>query len=70
MVPKKFTANTTQTTAIATSIGQISSAYSLRLGQAQRQRDRGGDDDRCQPQKWMRDRASLHIRILSRRCSE
>ena len=45
MVPKKFTAKITQTIVMAQSIGQMSSAYSLRLGEPERKGEGGGDDD-------------------------
>ncbi len=64
MVPKKLTANATQTTAIARSIGHSSSAYSLLCVMPERQRQRGGDDDRLPaPEVKAAQRVAPHARL-------
>ena len=71
MVPKKLTANTTHTTAIAMSIGHSSSAYSLAWVKPSGSVSAAATMISCQPQKWMRaQRRRENIRALSRRCVE
>jgi hypothetical protein len=69
-VPKKLTAKTTQTTAIAMSIGHSSSAYSLPCVSPSGSVIAAETMIACQPQKWMRLSASLNIRALHSRCVE
>ncbi len=70
IVPKKFTANATHTTAMARSMGQISSAYSFDWVRPSGRVIAADTMMSCHPQKWKRDRKSLHIRVLSSRCNE
>ena len=70
IVPKKLTVKTTQTTAMAMSIGHSSSAYSLLVVMPERQRDGGATMMACQPQKWNQLSISLNMRALHSRCSE
>ncbi len=69
-VQKKFTAKTTQTTAIAMSIGQISSAYSLPWVSPRGSVSAAPTMIACQPQKWTQLRASEAMRVFSSRCVE
>jgi hypothetical protein len=70
MVPKTLTANTTHTSAIATSIGHSSSAYSLDCVIPRGSVMAADTMMACQPQKCRRLSASLNIRALSRRWME
>ncbi len=70
MVPKKLTANATHTTAMARSIGQMSSAYSFDCVRPRGRVMAAATMMACQPQKWNRDSARLHIGVLSSRCIE
>jgi hypothetical protein len=65
-----LTAKTTQMSATAMLIGQISSAYSLPRVSPSGQGDGGGHDDACQPQKWIQVSRSEAVRALHRRWVE
>ncbi len=69
-MPKKFTAKTTHTNVIATSMGQMSSAYSFDCVMPRGSVIAAPTMMSCHPQKWMRLSTSLNIRVLSRRCME
>jgi hypothetical protein len=70
MVPKKLTAKTTQTAAIATSIGHSSSAYSFACVNPSGSVSAAATMMSCHPQKWMPLRRSENIRALRRRWVE
>ena len=70
MVPKKLTAKTTHTTAIAMSIGHSSSAYSLAWVKPSGSVIAAATMMSCQPQKCRRLSRSLNMRALSSRCVE
>ena len=70
MVQKKFTAKTTQITAIAMSMGQISSAYSLPCVRPKGSVSAALTMMSCQPQKFSQLRTPDAMRALRRRCVE
>ena len=70
MVPNRFTANATQTTAMAMSIGHSSSAYSLLVVKPSGSVIAAETMIACQPQKLNQLRKSLNMRALQSRCSE
>jgi hypothetical protein len=70
MVPKKFTAKMTQTTVMAMSMGQISSAYSFDWVIPSGSVMAAATMMPCQPQKCSLDRRSEYIRTFSKRCIE
>ena len=65
IVPKKLTAKTTQTTAIAMSIGHSSSAYSLPCVKPSGRVTAAATMIACQPQKWNQLSASLNMPRLA-----
>ncbi len=69
-VPKKLMAKVTQRTAMTMSSTQGSSAYSLPWVAPVTRATAAPTMSSCQPQKWMRDNASLKRRVFSRRCME
>ena len=69
-VPKKFTANTTQTTAMAMSMGHSSSAYSLACVKPIGSVSAALTMMACQPQKWNRLSPSENMRAFRSRCVE
>ncbi len=70
MVQKKLTANTTQTTAMAMSMGQISSAYSLPWVRPSGRVRAAATMISCQPQKLTQLRVSLAMRAFNNRWVE
>lgn len=70
MVPKKFTAITTQITAMAMSMGQMSSAYSLDWDRPAGRVMAAATMMACHPQKWTLESTSLNMRVFSRRWME
>ena len=71
MVPKKLIANDHPHHRDGDVDGPDQLGVLLGLGEAQREGDRGGDDDRLPaPEVEAGESASLHMRTLSRRCME
>ena len=67
-VPKKLTANTTQITVMAMSMGHSSSAYSFDVVIPSGSVTAAATMMACQPQKWTRLMTSENIRALHSRC--
>src|ERR1039458_6732753 len=70
IVPNKFTANATHTTAMATLIGHSSSAYSLLVVNPSGRVIAAATMMSCHPQKLNQLKKSLNIRALHSRWSE
>ena len=69
-MPKKFTAKTTQMTAIARSMGHSSSEYSFEVVMPKGSVSAAETMIACHPQKWMRESVSENMRAFRRRCVE